>query len=164
MSEFVECQNCGRTFFAENIECPYCRGGAEEEEQDAGDGERLDLPPRDPSSGGMFRLILGALELVLGGVAILALLSLRSAPTSAGRWLLGLECAGALVTLGGLAARRRWGRLAAVLFILANAGMGIAAGLRRGEIDLLPWGSGPAAMLLFLLPLFSPQARERYSR
>jgi hypothetical protein len=26
VSEFVECQNCGRRFFAENLECPYCAG------------------------------------------------------------------------------------------------------------------------------------------
>jgi hypothetical protein len=101
---------------------------------------------------------------VLAGVAILALFSMRTAPTSTARWSLGLECAVALVTLGGLRARRRWGRLLAILFILANAGLGIAAGLRRGQLDILPWGSGPAAMLLFLLPYFSPQARERYSR
>ena len=24
MSEFVECQNCGKKFFAENMDCPYC--------------------------------------------------------------------------------------------------------------------------------------------
>jgi len=26
VSEFVTCQNCGRRFFAENLECPYCSG------------------------------------------------------------------------------------------------------------------------------------------
>ena len=26
MSEFVECQNCNRRFFAENLDCPYCAG------------------------------------------------------------------------------------------------------------------------------------------
>lgn len=24
MSEFVECQNCGKKYFAENLDCPYC--------------------------------------------------------------------------------------------------------------------------------------------
>jgi uncharacterized OB-fold protein len=24
MSEFVECQNCGKTYFSENLDCPYC--------------------------------------------------------------------------------------------------------------------------------------------
>ena len=32
MSEFVTCQNCGRRFFAENLECPYCSGGDEVED------------------------------------------------------------------------------------------------------------------------------------
>jgi len=26
MSEFVECQNCGKSYFAENLDCPYCSG------------------------------------------------------------------------------------------------------------------------------------------
>ena len=30
MSEFVECQNCGRQFFAENLDCPYCGGQPED--------------------------------------------------------------------------------------------------------------------------------------
>lgn len=24
MSEFVECQNCGKQYFSENLDCPYC--------------------------------------------------------------------------------------------------------------------------------------------
>jgi uncharacterized membrane protein YvbJ len=30
MSEFVECQNCGRRFFAENLDCPYCGGQSDD--------------------------------------------------------------------------------------------------------------------------------------
>ena len=156
MSEFVECQNCGRKFFAENIECPYCRGEQEERERA--------VPLRGGGSSGMYGILFSSFMMVLVGVAVVSFLSMPRTPAGTPRLLIGLECLAAVVTLVGLAGRRRWGRLLAILFILANAALGVASLVMRGHAGTLVWGPGPAAMLLFLLPFFSPQARERYCR
>ena len=156
MSEFVECQNCGRTFFAENIECPYCRGEQDERERT--------VPLHGGGPSFMYGVLFSSFMLVLLGVAIVSFLWMPRTPTGPPRFLLGLESLAAIVTLVGLAGRRRWGRLLAILFILANAALGVASLVLRGRAGTLAWGPGPAAMLLFLLPFFSPQARERYSR
>lgn len=155
MSEFVECQNCGRRFFAENIECPYCR-----DEQAARRRER----EARPASGGMFQILFTTFQAVLLLVALMSFLAARRVPLGPGRLILMLECTAALVTLLGLVRRRRWGRLCAVGFILANAALGLAGLVWRGDTDILAWGPGPLALLIFLLPFLTAQARERFSR
>lgn len=174
MSEFVECQNCGRTFFAANIDCPYCSRASRADDDDdddeiAGPGRRRAriVPVRRTRTGGgsaMFGILFTTFILVLGGVAALSFLAMPRSPAGSPRTLLGMEAAGAVVTLVGLVQRRRWGRWLAILFILANATIGLLALLDRGQGRSLAWGPGPAAMLLFLLPFLSPQARDRYTR
>jgi len=156
MSEFVECQNCGRRFFAENIECPYCR-----DEQEAREQMRAQRPA---SGGSMFRLLFTSFYVVLVLVALLAFLAARRVPLGPGRLILMLESTAALLTLLGLVQRRRWGRRAAVGFILANAALGLAGLLWQGDTEILAWGPGPLVLLLFLLPFLTAQARERYRR
>ena len=156
MSEFAECQNCGRRFFAENIDCPYCHGEQDEREHT--------VPLHAGGPSGMYGVLFSSFMMVLVGVAVVSFLWMPRAPAGPHRILLGLESLASIVTLVGLAGRRRWGRLLAILFILANAGLGVVSLLLRGRAGSLAWGPGPAAMLLFLLPFFSPQARERYSR
>jgi len=156
MSEFAECQNCGRRFFAENIECPYCR-----DEQEARAREQAQRPA---SGGGLFRLLFTTFHAVLLLVALLSFLAARRIPLGPGRLILMLECTAALVTLLGLVRRKRWGRWAAIGFILVNAALGLAGLVWRGETELLAWGPGPLALLIFLLPFLTAQARERYPR
>src|SRR5512145_1332270 len=100
MSEFVECQNCGRKFFAENIECPYCRDEQSEWEREQERGHH--------DVGGIHRVLFAGLGLVLLVIAGLALGSLRQVPFGPGWLLPGSEAALALTTAIGLWMRRRW--------------------------------------------------------
>jgi len=159
MSEFVECQNCGRKFFAENIECPYCKGGAEEP-----DGAAPGSGSRAPAGGRLFHLFFSSFNTVVAGIALLSLVALRRRPMDATRAVLGLEATVALVLLIGLAGRRRWARLLAILFILGNAGLGVTALVERGQAERLAWGPGPLVLLLFLAPFCTQQARDRFTR
>ena len=165
MSEFVECQNCGRTFFAENIECPYCKGGAEEPDGESpepgGPGSR---GRATPSGGRLFHLFFSSFNVVVAGIALLSLVALRQRPMDAMRAVLGLEATVALVLLIGLAGRRRWARVLAILFILGNAGLGVTALVERGQAQRLAWGPGPLVLLLFLAPFCTQQARDRFTR
>jgi hypothetical protein len=165
MSEFVECQNCGRTFFAENIECPYCKGGAEEPDgespESGGPGSRRRATP---SGGRLFHLFFSSFNVVVAGIALLSLVALRQRPMDAMRAVLGLEATVALVLLIGLAGRRRWARVLAILFILGNAGLGVSALVERGQAQRLAWGPGPLVLLLFLAPFCTQQARDRFTR
>ena len=156
MSEFVECQNCGRTFFAENIDCPYCRDEQETWEREREDGHH--------DAGGIHRVLFAGFGVALALIAGLALTSLRRTPFGPGWLLLAFEAALAVLCLVGLWQRRRWARQLAIAFILANAVLGIIGMLDRGQTRWLAWGPGPLVLLLFLVPLFSPQARERYRR
>lgn len=156
MSEFVECQNCGRRFFAENIECPYCR-----DQQEARERTRA---KHSASSGGMFRVLFTSFHVVLLFVALLSFLAARRVPLGPGRLILMLESTAALVTLLGLVQRRRWGRRAAIGFILANAVLGLAGLVWQGDAEILAWGPGPLALLVFLLPFLTAQAKERFHR
>jgi hypothetical protein len=154
MSEFVECQNCGRRFFAENIECPYCR-----------DEQEARARSRGPDSGdGMFRILFASFHVVLLFVALVSFLAARRVSLGPSHLILMLESTAALVTLLGLVQRRRWGRRAAIVFILANAVFGLAGLIWRGEAEALAWGPGPLALLVFLLPFLTAQARQRYCR
>jgi hypothetical protein len=155
MSEFATCQNCGRRFFAENTECPYCR--------DAQIASELARASR-PAAGGsrLYRILFSSFHMVLVGMAVLSLLAMRRTPIGPMRLVLGLEATGALAVLLGLVQRRRWGRLGAIAFIAANAGLGCLGLLQRG--GGLAWGPGPLALLLFLLPFLTAQARARYDR
>ena len=47
---------------------------------------------------------------------------------------------------------------------LGNAILGILGTLDRGPARRLVWGPGPLVLVLFLVPFFSPQARERFRR
>jgi hypothetical protein len=165
MSEFVECQNCGRTFFAENLDCPYCSKQQEAEDREEREGRTgRARAGRSAAGGGVHGAIFGIFMLLLAGSAVLALLTLFASRPGMPRVVLGLEAAGAVATLAGLAARRRWGRALAVVFILGNGALGLAAAIARGQGDALAWGPGPAAFLLFLLPFLGPAARDRFSR
>lgn len=155
MSEFVECQNCGRRFFGENIECPYCRDAQEAAERQQTSSERA-------GGGCVFRVLFGGFQGVLVLIVALALFGVRqSAP---GRALLAVEAIAAATLLFGLAQRRRWARQATIVFIVANAALGLFGFLQRGPISALAWGPGPLALLLFLVPFCSREARERYHR
>jgi len=162
VSEFVECQNCGRRFFAENIECPYCRGEQEERERfrEAQRGRESGFA----GGGGMFPLLFASFQMLLVGIAVLALLAIGRAALAPQRTLLALEAAGAAVVVVGLWRRKRWARHGAVVFILANAALGFLSLLQRGGMLALAWGPGPLALLVFLVPFCTKQARERYDR
>ena len=164
MSEFVECQNCGRKFFAENIECPYCKGGADEPDGAESEGAAPGARSRAPAGGRLFQLFFSSFNTVVAGIALLSLVALPRRPMDATRALLGLEATVALVLLIGLAGRRRWARLLAILFILGNAGLGVTALVERGQADRLAWGPGPLVLLLFLAPFCTQQARDRFTR
>jgi len=112
----------------------------------------------------MFRLLFTSFHAVLLLVALLSFLAARRVPLGSGRLILMLESTAALVTLLGLVRRKRWGRWAAIGFILANSALGLAGLIWRGETDILAWGPGPLALLIFLLPFLTAQARERYPR
>lgn len=159
MSEFVECQNCGRTFFAENLECPYCRGGGETDPVEAA---RDVLSSND--GGGIYGTLFRAFNLVMFGIALLSLWAIGR-PYSAGvRVILVLECVGAVALFFGSLQRRRWVRAGAIVFILFNAGLGLLSLLRDGRPETLAWGPGPLVLLVFLVPFLGRQARERYRR
>ena len=161
VSEFVECQNCGRSFFAENIECPYCRGGGAED-PDVVEAATDVLQSR--GGGGMFGTLFRSFNMVLFGIAILALWAIgRPYPTGV-RIVLGIECVAAATLFFGSLQRRRWVRGAAIAFIFANAALGVWALVRRGQSESLAWGPGPLVLLVFLIPFCSAQARERYWR
>ena len=161
MSEFVECQNCGRRFFAENMECPYCKGGGEGEADaveaaiDVLQGQR---------EGGMFRTLFRAFNLVLFGIALVSLWAIGRPHPMSVRVVLGLECVIAVALFFGSLQRRSWVRPGAIVFILANAVLGLLAVVRQGRPESLAWGPGPLVLVVFLIPFFSKQARARYWR
>ena len=157
MSEFVECQNCGRRFFGENIDCPYCHGEQERR-------ERQELVSGAASSGSLYRVLFASFHVVLAGIVVVAGLGLRHPSPFAVRAFLVVEGLAATVLLMGLLQRRQWARQAAIVYVVANAGLGLLAWLQRGAFVALAWGPGPLALLLFLVPLTSQQARERYNR
>ncbi len=156
MSEFVECQNCGRKFFAENIECPYCRDEQVDWERAVETGQR--------PAGGIHRVLFAGFGVVLVLVAILALAAMRRTPLGPKWWILALQAGLAALDAVGLWQRRRWARRLAIGFILGNAVLGLVALVLRGQAGVLIWGPGPLALLIFLVPFFSPQARERFDR
>jgi hypothetical protein len=162
VSEFIECQSCGRRFFAERLDCPYCGGGGtEEEEEEEEGGGRVRGAARSGESG-LYGVLFIGFMLILGAIAIASLLALLR--PRAPHALLVFEAGAATAALAGLAARRRWGRALAIVFIVANATLGVVSVWERGQGSSFAWGPGPIALLLFLLPFLSPQARDRFSR
>jgi hypothetical protein len=156
VSEFVECQNCGRKFFAENIECPYCRDEQVDWERAFEEGGH--------EPGGIYRFLFAGFGVVLVLVVILALAALRRTPLGPAWWMLVLQAGLAATDAVGLWRRRHWARQLAIAFILGNAALGLLALWQRGQAGVLVWGPGPLVLLIFLVPFFSPQARERFNR
>ena len=162
MSEFLECQKCGKKYFADRMDCPYC-----EREADVAAAAPHDVvTPLRPAlaGGGMYGIILGSFQLLLIGIAVFSLIQLPRMRLPETRIFLVIQAVFALVTVAGMMQRRRWGLVLAILFVVANATAGLIELLRRGGAGGLAWGPGPLALLLFLIPLLSPQARQRYSR
>jgi len=162
VSEFLECQKCGRKYFADRMDCPYC-----EREADVAAAAPHDVvTPLRPAlaGGGMYGIILGSFQLLLIGIAVFSLIQLPRMRLPETRIFLVIQAVFALVTVAGMMQRRRWGLVLAILFVVANATAGLIALLRRGGAGGLAWGPGPLALLLFLIPLLSLQARQRYSR
>ncbi|MFQ5599418.1 MAG: hypothetical protein ACE5G2_02560 [Candidatus Krumholzibacteriia bacterium] len=158
MSEFVECQNCGRKFFAENLDCPYCSDEQEIAEliAEVGDERR--------SGGRMFGILFSSFKVVLIGIALLSFVAVSRTPFGTARTLQGLEATFAVVLFVGVVQRRRWARMLAIVFILVNAALGVVSLAQRGQASSLAWGPGPLALLLFLVPFLSRQARDHFSR
>ena len=165
MSEFLECQNCGRRFFAENTECPYC-GGEQEERERLREAQRRGpgLGQAPYAGGGMFPIMFASFQILLVGIAVLALFAIGRVALAPQRYALALEATGALGIVVGLWRRKRWARHGAVAFILANAAVGFLSLLQRGGVHALAWGPGPLALLIFLVPFCTRQAREHYDR
>lgn len=158
MSEFVQCQNCGKRYFAEHLDCPYCKD--EQDLQDLIDEVQGTVAPAHR----MFRALLFFFEILLAFVGLFALASAARATLGQTRVALLLEGVSAIWLLVGLVRRRRWARRAAIVLITANAGLGLLAIASRGRLDLLLWGPGPLAMLLFLIPFLGLPAREHLKR
>ena len=170
MSEFVECQNCGRQFFAENLDCPYC-GGGEEDPGTLVDELLRSVAPRSapalqaraPQSR-IFDVLFHGFAAVTAGLALAAVISWIQARAGTSRAMLAIEAAMAVVTLVGVVQRRRWGRSMAIAFILWNAVQGVWSAVQATSGHSLGWGPIPGAILLFLWPFFTAQARERFTR
>ncbi len=162
MSEFLECQVCGRKYFADRMDCPYC----EREADVAALAPHDVVTPLRPAraGGGLHGIIFGSFQLLLLGIVVFSAIQLPRMRLPGTRTFLVLQAAFALMTVAGMMQRRRWGRALAILFIVANAVVGLVALVRRDGAGGLAWGPGPLALLLFLIPLLSPQARQRYSR
>jgi hypothetical protein len=170
LSEFVECQNCGRRFLAENLDCPYCGG------EDADDTATLvaDLmrtvapstaepPPRPPHAGIFDVLFIGFAVLAIA-IAVWAALALVRTPGVASRLWLGFAMLFAAGTAAGVIGRRRWARITAIAFIACGTALGVATLLATGVGPFVALGGGPVALLLFAWPFLSVQARERFRR
>jgi hypothetical protein len=169
MSEFVECQNCGRSFFAENLDCPYCGG---EDDDDAAtmvtDLMRAVAPstpapvPRPP--GGLFDVLFAGFALLAAAIAVAAVIGFARARSAPSRAWLAFEAAFAVLTVAAVLGRRRWGRATAIAFIAWNTLWGLTPLLVSGARSFLVWGPSPAALLLFAWPFLSAQARDRFVR
>ena len=74
MSEFVECQNCGRSFFAENLDCPYCGNQAD---VDALMEEVSGISQPQKNSGCRWRMVVGVVAIMMVLGFLLSLLRFR---------------------------------------------------------------------------------------
>lgn len=171
MSEFVECQNCGRQFFAENLDCPYCGGGGEEDPSSIVEELLRTVAPRSTAAttpratySRIFAVLFHGFAAVTAALAIAAAWSLLRAPSVTSRVLLAVEALLAVATLAGVLQRRRWGRWLAIVFIVWNAGQGVWSVFQLTAGRTLGWGPIPGAILLFLWPFLTAHARERFSR
>lgn len=170
MSEFVECQNCGRQFFAENLDCPYC-GGAEEDPGEIVEELLRAVTPRGAAPAParatrsrIFAVLFHGFAAVTAALGIAALLSMPGAASGTSRALLGVEAGFAAATLAGVLQQRRWGRRMAIAFILWNAAQGAWSVWQATSGRTWGWGPIPGAILLFLWPFFTAHARERFTR
>jgi hypothetical protein len=183
MSEFVECQNCGRRFWAENLQCPYCGQGGDGEGDDdrdrdaatdslVGDLMRLVAPstpvtaprPARPSGGGLFDVLFLGFAVLAAATAAWAVAGVVRAPDAGLRAWFAWEAIFAASTALGVVGRRRWGRAAAIAFIIWHVVLGLASLFAAGVRTYAMLGSGPIALLLFAWPFASRQARDRFRR
>ena len=74
MSEFVECQNCGRRFFAENLDCPYC---GDQTDVEALMEEVSGSAHPEKTSRSSFRLVVSVVALLMVLGFLLTMLRLR---------------------------------------------------------------------------------------
>ena len=170
MSEFVECQNCGRQFFAENLDCPYC-GRAETDPESLVEELLRSVAPRSVTTGSprapqsrIFDVLFHGFAAVTALLAIAAAVSWFQARAGTSRAMLGLETVLALVTLAGVVQHRPWGRWLAIGFILWNAAQGVWSVVQTTSAHSLGWGPIPGAILLFLWPFLTTHARQRFTR
>jgi len=169
MSEFVECQNCGRKFFSENTVCPYCGGGGGSDDDDDAVTELMRTVVPSTPGPARFHATSRIFDVLFHGfavaVAVIALGCFLLLPGTAGKRLpLAFEALFALVTFVGVVARRRWGLWLAIVFVVWTAALAIGSWIGTYGIVHFEWALGPAMILLFLYPLLSPQARDRFSR
>ena len=170
MSEFVECQNCGRQFHAENLDCPYC-GGEDTDPATMVTELMRTVAPSTPaasrasaSSGGLFAVMFHLFAIFvafIGAVAFVGAVRVAAAPARA---MLAAETAFAVLTMVGVLGRRRWGRRIAIAFILWNAAIGIGALVNHDRGGVVVWRPESIAFLLFLWPFLTRNGRERFSR
>ena len=170
MSEFVECQNCGKQFFAENLDCPYC-GGGEEDPSEIVDELLREVTPHGAATAAaratrsrIFDVLFYGFGVVTAALGIAAVLSMPGAASGTSRALLGLEAGFAAATLTGILQQRRWGRYMAIAFILWNAAQGVWSVFQATSGRTWGWGPVPGGILLFLWPFFTAHARERFTR
>ncbi len=170
MSEFVECQNCGRQFYAENVDCPYCGGEETDSATLVTELMRTVAPsttaaPRTAAShGGLFAImfyLFAVFVAVMGAVALAGAIRVQAVPARA---MLAGEAGFAILTIAGVLSRRRWGRRVAIAFILWNAVIGLGAIVDRDRGGLFAWGPESGTFLLFLWPFLTRNGRERFSR
>lgn len=163
MSEFVECQNCGRRFFAENVVCPYC-GGEDDTESMVLDVMRAVAPSTTPiaverpARSAIFAVLFNGFAVLAVAIAVGTIALLPRMSSAAARAVAGLEIAFAFVAALGVLRYRRWARPTAIAFIAWNVTIAIAARAVFGV-----WASAPAALLLFVWPFLSKQARESFT-
>lgn len=171
MTEFVECQACGRRFHAENLDCPYCGGGGDADAEalvegllrSVAPGNLAAMPVQAPRSR-IFAVLFHGFAAAAAALGVAALAAWPQARDGAGRTLLAVEAGFAAVTLAGVLQRRRWGRWSAIAFIVWNAAQAVWSVAHSAPGSGLGWGPIPGAVLLFLWPFLTVHAGERFSR
>jgi hypothetical protein len=170
MSEFVECQNCGRQFHAENLDCPYCGGEDDDPATLVTELMRTVAPATTravstpAAHGGLFSIMFGLFAAFVAVVCAVALAGAVRVHATPARLMLALEAVFAMLTIAAMSSRRPWGRWVAIAFILWNTAIGVGALVERDRGGLFAWGPESSAFLLFLWPFLTRNGRERFSR